>query len=102
MHIDNKNFDNSKFSNKLDEMFVKKIYEFKNKLIIANPKLNFYLNFGNSTVQIYYKYEQKKDILCYVDIINGNITKTSNKNGSDIILSNINNTELFQFNISCS
>ena len=46
--------------------------------------------------------KKKKDILCYVDILNGNITKTSNKNSSDLVLSNINNTELFQFNISCS
>ena len=100
MNIDNKIINNSKFSNKLDELFVTKLYEFKNKLTITNPNLNFYLSFGNTSVQVFYKIKYKKYILCYVDIINGNITKTYYKDRENKILSNLNDTNSFRFNIN--
>ncbi len=98
--MNNLKFNNSKFSNKLDETFVIKLYEFKNKLINVNPKLNFYLSFGNLTIQIFYKIEQKKHIFCYIDKFNGNITKTNYKDKENKILSNINDTSSFIFDIN--
>ncbi len=101
MNIDNnKIFNNSKYSNKLDELFVIKLYEFKDKLTDANPNINFYLSFGNTTVQVFYKIEKKKYIICYVDILNGNITKTYYKDKENKILSNINNTSSFIFDVN--
>ena len=96
----NKIFNNSKFSKKLDELFVIKLYDFKNKLIIINPNLNFYLSFGNTTVQIFYKIDQKKHVLCYVDIFNGDITKTNYKDRKNKVLSNITDTSSFNFDIT--
>jgi len=81
------------------EEFVTKLYDFKNKLTDMNPNLSFHLNFGNTFIQVFYKIGEKKHVFCYIDKLNGNITKTNYKEKKNKILSNINDTNSFVFNI---
>ena len=90
------------FNNNLriySEEFLTKLYDFKNKLTEKNPNLSFYLSFGNTFIQVFYKNGEKKHVLCYIDKINGNITKTNYKEKKNKVLSNINDTNSFVFNI---
>jgi hypothetical protein len=86
-------YNNPIYSSKLDEKFIIKLNEFKNKLITNNPLIKFNLSYGNTTVQIYYKIGEKKHIVCYVNKLNGDIIKLPNSN----TISNINDTNNFNF-----
>ena len=95
-------FNNTSFPNtKLDETFLSKLYDFKNKLIDTNPKTNIYISFGNITVQIYYKLNNKKTVICYVNKFNGDITKKNDDNltGKNI-LDNLNDQTKFNYKLN--